>query len=165
MHGTFAHKLAEGRMWEMSVAHSLKQRGYYVVPSYDYSGGENKSPKLQGSLAEYVIPDLDTANSGKRYWIEIKSKNNSGTLHRKTGVVEHGFNQRHFDHYCKVQEITGTPVHVYVVEIPTKVVLSQSLDNLIEVKRPYNGDQMGPGGMVFFPRISFDFRFLLPEVS
>jgi hypothetical protein len=56
-----------------------------------------------------------------------------------------------------VQRITGTPVFIIFLEMPTGDLLYQSLDQLDVVKRIYTGDRMDRGGTVFFPRDSLVF--------
>ena len=64
-----------GQSGERVVAGILMNRGWFVVPSYDYSGEDgNKAPKMQGADLSLVIPDLDIARGGDRRWIEVKTK-------------------------------------------------------------------------------------------
>ncbi len=152
---SFADRLAFGRSAERLVAELLQHRfGCHVVPIYDYNA-QDKAPKLQGALRGYVVPDLDVSKDGERSWVEVKAKNNQGSLTRSTGRVEHGFSWRLFQHYQAVQRITGTPVFVVTLETATGDLLYQSLDVLDTVKRIYDGDKMDRGGTVFFPRDSF----------
>ena len=51
-----------------------------------------------------------------------------------------------------MQQITGTPVFIIILEVLTGDILYQSLDALDAVKRVYDGDKMDRGGTVFFPR-------------
>ncbi len=154
---TFADRLAFGRTAEQRVAELLQHRcGCHVVPVYD-SGGQNKAPKLRGTLRSYVVPDLDVSKDGERSWVEVKAKNNTGSFTRITHRWEHGFSWRLFQHYQAVQRITGTPVFILFLEMPTGDLLYQSLDQLDAVKRIYTGDRMDRGGTVFFPRDSLVF--------
>lgn len=144
-----------GRSGERVVADWLQARGWWIVPSYDYSGeDDNKAPKLQGLDEGLVIPDLDIARHGKRMWAEVKTKA-AATFYRKLQRDEHGINRRLWCHYHRVQEITGTHVWVFVVEETTQMLLAESLDILDRDKREYDGGKMGRGGMVFWPRSSF----------
>ena len=90
--------------------------GCYVVPVYDYSAGD-KAPKLQGAFRGYVVPDLDVSKDGRRSWVEVKAKTNAGSPTRITGQVEHGFSWRLFQQYRTVQQITGTPVFIIILEV------------------------------------------------
>ena len=162
---TFTQRLEFGRSAEERVARVLQHRyGCHVVPAYDYSAGD-KAPKLQGAAGGYVVPDLDVSKNGSRSWIEVKAKNNAGSPTRLTGQVEHGFSWRLFQQYRTVQQITGTPVFIIVLELLTGDILYQSLDALDAVKRVYDGDKMDRGGTVFFPRSHFEFLCNIQEAA
>jgi hypothetical protein len=153
---SFAQRLEFGRSAEECVSRLLQHRyGCHVVPAYDYSGDE-KAPKLQGVAACYAVPDLDVSKAGARSWVEVKAKNNAGSPTRLTGQIEHGFSWRLFQQYQAVQQITGTPVYIIILEVLTGDVLCQSLDALDAIKRVYHGDKMDRGGTVFFPRDAFE---------
>jgi len=154
---SFVQRLAFGRTAEETIARILQHRyGCHVVPVYDYSAGD-KAPRLQGVHGGYVVPDLDVSKNGSRSWVEVKAKNNAGSPTRLTGQVEHGFSWRLFQHYRTVQQITGTPVYIIILETLTGDILYQSLDELDAVRRVYDGNKMDRGGTVFFPRDSFVF--------
>src|SRR5690606_40649353 len=64
-----------GRNGERLVAELLQSRGWYVIPSYDYSGEDgDKPPRLQGAVDAFPLPDLDVARDGQRRWAEVKTK-------------------------------------------------------------------------------------------
>jgi len=162
---SFAQRLAFGRTAEETVARVLQHRfGCHVVPVYDYNAGD-KAPRLQGAAISYVVPDLDVSKGGARSWIEVKAKTNAGSPTRLTGRIEHGFSWRLFQHYQAVQQITGTPVYIIILETLTGDILYQSLDALDAIKRVYDGDKMDRGGTVFFPRDSFVFLCNLAAVA
>lgn len=149
-------EFARGRQGEIDVAAWLQARGWYVVPSYDYSGAEgNKPPRLQGRIAGYAIPDLDVSKDGQRIWVEVKSKREP-TLHRMTGTLEHGISLRLWRHYQQVQSITGSQVWLFVLEELKRALFAQSLACLGE-PRIYEGQKMGRGGMAFWPCDRFRF--------
>jgi len=148
-------KYQRGHSGEQMVAKLLQDRGWFVIPSYDYSGEDNdKAPRLQGNLRAYVIPDLDIARGGRRIWAEVKTKA-CATYTRITQRFEHGIPMRHFRDYRAVQDITGCSVWLFVYEENTGEVLCGELDNLAAHKREYTGGKMSYGGMVFFPRDAF----------
>lgn len=141
-----------GDWFQRKLDDLLQQRGWYTIASYDYSGdGGSKPPRLYGHFGKHVIPDIDVARAGARFWCEAKAKN-AATLYRKTNVLEHGFSLRHFNDYLHVQSITGAPVYVFVYESETGAILCISLDKIEAVKRVYVERKMGRGGMIFFPR-------------
>ena len=142
----------KGRTGEQLIAGMLQKQGWYVIPSYDYSGEDgDKAPKLEGVDNAYPVPDLDISKGGSRRWAEVKTKA-AATYTHITKRLEHGIPKRHFESYLKVQEITGCPVSLFVYEEDTGEVLYGSLDELAKVKRDYAGGKMSKGGMAFFPR-------------
>jgi hypothetical protein len=160
---TFAQRLQFGRSAEERVAHLLQHRyGCYVVPAYNYSAGD-KSPKLQGAAANYVVPDLDVSKDGRRNWVEVKAKANAGSPTRITGQVDYGFSGG-----CSSSTAPSAghrAVFIIILEVLTGDILYQSLDALDEVKRVYDGDKMDRGGTVFFPRASFAYLCNIQEAA
>lgn len=144
-----------GSSTERLIASFLQQRGWWVIPSYDYSGqGNDKAPKLQGADGGLVIPDLDVARAGERRWVEVKAKSHA-VLHRRTNTLKHGIPLRHFHDYLRLQHITGCEVWLVVYEQDTGDVLMARLNALAGEKQEYAGGKMSRGGMVFFPRSDF----------
>jgi len=143
-----------GREGELSVSRWLQDRGYHVVASYDYSGSNgDKAPRMHGHQS-YVLPDLDVSKEGRRVWVEVKTKRRAD-MYRKLKRLEHGIPLPHWLDYLRVQAISGCVVWLVVLEEETGEWLAQSLKVLGEVARTYEGEKMGPGGMVFFPRDAF----------
>jgi len=143
-----------GSTGEKIVATYLQQCGYYVIPSYDYSGDDgDKAPKLQGLLQSYVIPDLDIAKDGKRKWCEVKTKH-AATWTRTTQQWEHGIPKRHLDSYLQVEAITGTEVFLVIYEESTGSLLRQSAQEIAKTGRLSQMKKEGrtQGAMVYFPR-------------
>ena len=138
-----------GRSVELMVADWLRQFGFYIIPSYDYSGDErNKAPKLQGLNQGFPVPDLDIAKSGSRKWVEVKAKTKADWT-RKTGRYEHGI--EHYDDYLQVQQETGTEVWLAIYETETNCLLMQSLNLLGEPRR----STMNGRRMAYWPRDAF----------
>jgi hypothetical protein len=143
-----------GSTGERIVATYLQKRGYYVIPSYDYSGNDgDKAPKLQGLLHSHVIPDLDIAKGGKRKWCEVKTKR-AATWTRITQQWEHGIPKRHLDAYLQVEAITGTDVFLVVYEESTGVLLRISAKQIADTGRESEMKKSGysQGPMVYFAR-------------
>jgi hypothetical protein len=89
-------------------------RGWYVIPSYDYTGeGKAKAPKLQGIRDAFPVPDLDVCRFGLRRWVEVKTKEASDWTW-KTSQYEHGI--EHYDEYVRVAEETGTEAWLAIYE-------------------------------------------------
>lgn len=142
---------------EMGVASFLRDRGWFTLPTYDYSGKQDdKAPILHGPTSKLIIPDVLAFKAKSARWFEVKAKTEA-TFHRKTQVWETGFSLRHWEHYRQVQTETGIDVLVFFVHDNKKPgdgngeVRFASLNDLDRMRREYNGDKMGRGGMVFFP--------------
>ena len=149
-------KFQKARTGERLIASLLQREGWFVIPSYDYSGEDgDKAPRLEGLKAGYVVPDLDVARNGVRRWAEVKTKA-SAVYTRITKRLEHGIPKRHYGCYLEVQRITGCKVTLFVYEENTGEILFGALDELAKVKREYTGGKMSYGGMVFFPRDAFN---------
>lgn len=119
-----------GRNAEAISAKWLQDRGWFVVPSYDYSGADgDKPPRLQGANERYAIPDLDVARDGTRMWVEVKLKAGP-TFYRKTQTDEHGIDLRLWNDYVAVERITGTEVWLFILEENTSEIRGQSLRKL-----------------------------------
>lgn len=161
---SFEEKLEFARHTERAVSEWLQSRGWFVLPTYDYSGlAENKAPKMHGKVKSLVIPDLDICKDGERRWAEVKYKDQS-TYHRITSTIEHGISARLLNHYRTVQETSGCDVWILILEAAnevsphhldeTRVLLGQTIDLLGE-HRAYSGSKMGMSGMAFWPRDRF----------
>lgn len=144
-------EFVRGHNGELLVARELQKRGWFIIPSYDYKGGESPTPRMQGTSQKYILPDLDCAKGGLRRWVEVKTKG-SASLHKNTNRLDHGYSSNHHDNYLDVQKITGTEVFIAVYEIDTGEILMATLGSLDAIKRRA---AMGGKPMVFFPRDAF----------
>lgn len=144
----------KGHNGERLIGDLLREGDWYVIPSYDYSGEDDKAPRLQGLKECLVIPDLDICKNGTRRWAEVKTKTKADWTHI-TQRLEHGFPLRHYQDYFKVQRETGTEVWLFIYEESTGDVLYAKINDLDSIKRIYDGDKMDRGGTVFFPRDAF----------
>jgi hypothetical protein len=140
-----------GRNGERIVAQLLKRLGWFIVPSYDYSGEDgNKAPRMEGHTAAFVLPDLDISRAADRRWAEVKTKTRP-TLYRKTGKLQHGISARQFEHYRAVERETGCPVCLFIFEENTRLVLTARLNELGNGRRAL----MGQSEMMFWDRDAF----------
>jgi len=162
----FQRKLALGREFEKLIAAWLKSRGWRILPVYDYSGlGEDKAPKLEGAAPtpSLIVPDLLTARMGELKWVEVKYKTKADWT-RKTSRLETGINLRLWKHYVEVQAVTGVPVWIMFVHEHEQEVRGESIDQLRQDFRVYDGNKMGRGGMVFFAYDELKRLTNLPEL-
>lgn len=126
----FDQQLSLGRMGERIVVDYLKQQGWGVIPSYEYSGEDGKkAPRLTLEATSYVLPDIDICRSGKRLWAEVKTYERPYP-NRRYGCDVHGIRRRHRDDYLAVSRETGTPVLIVVLEVDSGALLSARLDRL-----------------------------------
>lgn len=152
MSSGFAAQLARAREWEVAASEWLRTRGWYTLPTYDYSAGGDKAPKLMAptGLPDLVIPDLLTMNTEGRRWLEVKFKTHAD-LHRTSGELVTGISRRLLGHYRSVQKVTGTTVYVVFIHEKEEEVRGGTLAELdAAYSHVYDGDRMGPGGMIFF---------------
>lgn len=148
-----------GRAGELLVSSWLQERGWFIIPSYDYSGDErDKAPKLRGLRNAFPVPDLDVCRDGERCWVEVKTKT-SARMFYKTGQYQHGV--EHYADYLRVQKETGNRAWLAILETTTihtddemghaGVLLMQSFTNLGE---PQRGTDRGKA-MAYWPRNRF----------
>jgi hypothetical protein len=143
-----------GRVAEEFVAGLLRSRGWYVIPSALYAGPDgNGAPLARDSDSAIVLPDLDVARHGTRRWAEVKAKA-APTFTRKTFTYDHGIGLRKWIHYRRIERETGAHVWLFIIEECRQVLLFESLDRLGDGRR-YTGEEMDPGGMMFWPRTLF----------
>jgi hypothetical protein len=144
-------EFARGRAGEQVVAAWLQERGWYVIPSYDYCGEDgNKAPKLMGLRTSYPVPDLDVARNGVRRWVEVKTKT-AASLFRKTNSLDHGIEHRLYESYLRVAAETGTECWIAVYETSTGDLLCQRLTELGEPRK----STMNGAPMAYWPRARF----------
>lgn len=124
---SFDANLELGRMGERLVSTWIQSKGYGVIPSYDYTGKENnKAPKLMFAESGFVVPDLDIAFRGRRFWVEVKTYYHA-PLNRKHGINVHGIPRRLYEDYLQVERSTGCLVYLAVLEISTGYLLRLEL--------------------------------------
>lgn len=159
----FERKLAWGGQAERALSLWLQQQGWYVLPTYDYSGlDNNKAPKLEGSSPNrsLVIPDLLAAQFSKgTVWLEVKRKSKADWTHQ-TGRRETGIPLRLWNDYLDVQHETRLDVWVLFVHEQEDEVRGQRITYLNNgdcshgkyghqpTRRESRSDRMGR--MVFF---------------
>jgi hypothetical protein len=127
---SFQDQLALGRLGEKLVSRWLRGHGWYVVPSYDFTGSDgSRAPCMANGEQSYVIPDLDVSRDGDRLWLEVKTYAHAAP-NRRLGQLVHGIKRKHHEHYLAVQKETGSPAHLGVLEIETGALLTARLDQL-----------------------------------
>ena len=150
----FDAKLAWARESEEMVCAFLRARGWWCLPTYDFSGkGDNKAPKLLAPAGEasLVLPDLQCFRDGKQRWYEVKRKS-AATFYQIGGYLTTGISQRHYDQYRRVQDETCAEVVIVFAHEQEAEVRGDTLDGLERLARShsYGGNAMGGGGMRFW---------------
>jgi hypothetical protein len=143
---------------ELTFERMARALGLHTIAQYDYiDNGEPKGPRMHGRLENYVLPDFDVLGNGARLYAEVKRKS-VPTWHRNSKQWQHGISYRHYQHYLKVEEISGTPVFLVVIEVggpwPGSVMCRRLKDLPPHHTLPcFNGWDMEP--TIYFSRDEF----------
>lgn len=128
--GNFEQRIARGRIGETMVAEWLKGRGWGVIPSYDFTGSDGcKAPRLMFEAHGLVIPDLDTCRDGKRCWCEVKTYRGP-YFNRRLRCDIHGIPSGLFHDYLQVENQSGCPVYLFVLEVDSACLLAARLSSI-----------------------------------
>jgi hypothetical protein len=163
----FEASVAEARKYEEALSTWLqRQYGYYVLPTYDYSGlGDSKAPKLYKCESGLVIPDLFACRGGSSLWMECKWKTRAD-WHRKTQRLATGISKRHFEHYIKVEEVSGVKVYIAFLHVEEDEIRIAPLSKLKDsINHEYDGKKMGRAGMVFWRYDALILKGRLSEIG
>lgn len=147
----FRDQRERSKVYEIAMSGWLQsEQGYYILPSYDYSGLANdKAPRLVCGKEWLVLPDLQAYHwQHKPKWFEVKVKEQA-IVYRKTGDLETGIATRHLRDYRRVKALTKTDVWLTFVHEKEGVVRRQEIDDL-PFTHVYDGDLMDKGGTTFF---------------
>jgi len=129
-HSNFDDNLRQGREGEAIVTRWLQERGYGVIPSYDFTGSDGDvAPKLKFLTRSLIVPDLDVCRGGNRVWVEVKHYSHAAFNNSKQ-IDVHGLKAAHYRQYLQVQKATGCPVFLAIVERNTGAILIGRLDAL-----------------------------------
>ncbi|WP_445202058.1 hypothetical protein [Tenuifilum sp.] len=103
----FKEKLEFGQDGEHEVALVLLDMGVSVLPLYQFDS--DHAPYILGAGKRLISPDLFCFGN-KSFMVEVKTKNQWVEFR---GVVETGIEQKHYNHYKQVQEMTGLDVFLF----------------------------------------------------
>ena len=108
---SFEQSLSFGRVGEGAIATWFRRMGYSALPVYELELESGKGPQLFAPAEELIAPDLLIFNrsKGKVFWIEAKHKS-AFTWHRITQSWNTGIDQRHYEHYLRVAELSPWPI-------------------------------------------------------
>lgn len=167
MRPSFEDNLAFAREIEKAVGAWLMSRGQRILPVYDYCGlAEGKPPKFTAAVQSesLVLPDLLGAKDGNSTWFEVKFKDRADFT-RKTARLETGISRRLWEHYRKVEAESGSPVWLIFAHKQEDELRGDAIAALTETARVYDGDKMGPAGMVFFDYLALKLLAKLSSVA
>lgn len=146
----FERKLTRGKVEEQKCAAYLKALGYRVLPTTEFSGSGAPMLEAENENESLVMPDLQAFRDGNGAWFEVKWKT-EGTWSDKHKRVETGIGLRHYEHYCRIEQETKTPVVIVFVHETEREVRCGTLAQLADAfSHDYRGDKMSRGGMRFW---------------
>lgn len=112
---SFEEKLKLGHDGELLIEKVLQDYGWYTIPTYDYKGEYKKSPRMIGDGKYLIVPDIDASKNRKRLWVESKLKEGASWTY-STCIFEHGLPLYLYEDYLQVEQITGCPVWLFILE-------------------------------------------------
>jgi hypothetical protein len=125
---------AWGAAAERAVRAAYEKLGYFSIPVYAIQDGG--APMLTGAGGKYVSPDLLLARRGTSRFKEVKYKDHCVQF-GKTGYWRHGVDLPNWHHYRKVEEVTGIPGDIAILQYrpgpeadPYPCLLEQSFEHL-----------------------------------
>lgn len=104
---SFKDALKFGEEGEELIAELLIQKGYSVLPLYQFTA--EFAPKILSKQSGFISPDLTVFKSGKVMFIEVKSKQRWVKFN---GIIETGCNYRHYKHYKDLSESLNIDLHL-----------------------------------------------------
>lgn len=105
----FSQQLSYGMAGETAIARWLQRRGWAVLPVYEVIVDRGKGPRLYLPDSSLIAPDFFVFRSGRSLWVEAKHKT-AFTWHRKTQRWVTGIDLRHYEDYCRIDDMTPWPV-------------------------------------------------------
>lgn len=157
---------AFGQAVERAVRMKFERSGDFVVPVHAIQDGG--APAVVQALRRYVLPDLLTFRSRAARWVEVKGKDHP-TVYRK--LWEHGVDWRNWNDYLAVEDQSGIPGYLAIVELrprqyapPAPVLLLAPFATLRRFARHFDGiDRRGLRfDMAFWSRDRFQ---IIPGLS
>jgi len=151
---SFEQKLAAGRVVEEHVAAYMRKRGWWVVPSYEFSGKENDhAPKMVAppGWRDLVLPDLQGFKDRRLVWLEVKSKTCCTLHHISNDLPVTGIAKRLYLHYQQVEIETGGTVYLLFVHEKENEIRGDALTCLRTYEHhDWPDDDMDRGGTIFW---------------
>jgi hypothetical protein len=147
----FARKLARAKVEEQKCAAYLKALGYRVLPTTEFSASGAPKLEAENENESIVMPDLQAFRDGAGAWFECKWKHKADESRRHAGRLVTGVGLRHYDHYCRIERETRTPVVIVFIHETEQEVRCATLNQLEQAfSHDYHGDKMDRSGMRFW---------------
>ncbi len=146
----FQRQRERGGVYEAAFANWLQaERGYHILPAYDYSGlANNHAPRLTRGSDKLVMPDVLAFKAGAGLWFDPKLKTRAD-LYRKTDTWETGTPLRNYRDYERVAALTGLDVWLVFIHEREQIVKVSKVGSL-----PFSHidttERMDRGGTIFF---------------
>lgn len=148
----FKKQLQYGEEGEQIIGNLLMQKGYSIVPLYQYTNTE-KAPSLFVNNETLILPDIQIFREDKKpFWVECKRKRK--WVHWKQNI-ETGFNTYSFDHYKRIQELTGMSVYIAFIheEHSPLGIFVTTLENFEDNARYWDGLNLKTGERITNPEM------------
>lgn len=120
-----------GRRGEVVVCSLWASEGWGTIPTAELTTA-GAPVQLQLQAQNVILPDLDISKLGApRMWVDAKTKTHF-FIWRKTQRKQTGIEERHLDHYWRMQELTEAPVVLCMIDLETGDILANTLAGLGE---------------------------------
>lgn len=104
---SFEESLAFGENGEKQIALFLIEKGYNVLPLYQFE--PKLTPRIFNQFKNFIAPDLMVFTDSNCSFVEVKSKQQ---WIKYGGVIETGCDYRHYVEYKQLSEMTKMPLHI-----------------------------------------------------
>lgn len=123
----------------------------------EYTAENGGAPRALGLLRNWTLPDLGVIGAGHGEWWEVKTKRRAAYVHVR-GRYVHGLAKRLWSQYLAVEQESGWPGHLAIVEQEAARLLAATFAHLSVVLCPHIGSRDAFQGeeMVFFDVDEFD---------
>lgn len=140
-----------GREGEALFERLVRDRGHKFVSTCNFSGGDNRGPRLKGTI-EACLPDYEVVSDHYRAYAEIKTKS-SAMEYRKGHYWQHGIDTRSYRDYLMVETDMRQPVWIVFYEIGGPWPGSWTCKRVSELVPVCNNPL---NGMTYFKRDTLD---------
>lgn len=112
-----------GQLGELEIRSYLERLGKFVVPTTSIENGG--APVLTRLQERYVLPDFQAFGAGVGEWWEVKTKTKR-LFYRLRNTFQHGIDEPLWYQYLQVEQVTGLPGYLAIVQLDDPALLYQS---------------------------------------